>query len=60
MLEEVAVRAGCKVLLEVDESILLIVGDPQQILDQQLGSHPISLLEVITLSINYIKYVLQF
>ncbi len=60
MLEEVAVHAGCKVLLEVDESILLIVGDPQQILDQQLRSHPISLLDVITLSINYIKYVLQF
>ncbi len=33
MLEEVAVHVGCKVLLEVDESILLIVGDPQWILD---------------------------
>jgi len=34
-LEEVAVRSGHKVLLEVDH-ILLIVGDPQGILVHQL------------------------
>jgi hypothetical protein len=27
-LEEVAVHAGCKVLIEVDDNILLIVGNP--------------------------------
>ncbi len=60
MLEEVAVRAGCKVLLEVDESFLLIVGDPQWISDHQLRSHPVGLLDVITISINYINYILYF
>jgi hypothetical protein len=32
-LEEVAVRAGYKVLVKVDNNILLIVGNPQGILD---------------------------
>ncbi len=33
-LEEVAVCAVHKVLLKVDDNILLIVGDPQGILDE--------------------------
>jgi hypothetical protein len=32
-LAEVAVHAGCEVLMEVDDNILLIVADPQGILD---------------------------
>jgi len=43
-LEEVTVRAGRKVLQEVDDNILLIVDNPQVILDQQLRPHPICLL----------------
>ncbi len=31
--EEVNERAGCKDLMEVDDNILLIVGDPRGILD---------------------------
>jgi hypothetical protein len=33
-MEEVIVDAGHKVLMEVDDSILLIVGDPRGILEQ--------------------------
>ncbi len=39
-LEEVAVLAGHKVLIEADNDILLIVGDPQRILDHHLWPHP--------------------
>jgi hypothetical protein len=34
--EKVVVRAGHEVLMEVDDNILLSVGDPQGILDLQL------------------------
>jgi len=34
--EEVKVYARCEVLVAVDDNILLITGDPQGILDQQL------------------------
>jgi hypothetical protein len=37
-LEEVWVQNGGEVLMEVDDSILLIVGDPQGILSQKLRS----------------------
>ncbi len=40
-LEEVDVHAGHRVLMEVDESILLIVGNPQGILDQHQRPNPI-------------------
>jgi hypothetical protein len=33
-LEEVAMHAGRKVFMEINDSISLIVGDPQGILDQ--------------------------
>jgi hypothetical protein len=39
-LEEVTVRAGHKVLMEVDDNISLIVGNPQGISDQQLRPRP--------------------
>jgi hypothetical protein len=45
-LEVVALCAGHKVLMEVNY-ILLIVGDPQLILDQQIGPHSICLLNII-------------
>jgi hypothetical protein len=35
-LEEAIVHAGREVLVEVGDNILLIVGDPQKILDQHL------------------------
>ncbi len=54
-LEEVAVRAGHKVLMGVDDMISLIVGDPQGILDEQPRPHPIYLIDIVVLSINYIK-----
>jgi hypothetical protein len=41
------VHTGYKVMLEVDGNILLIVGDPQGILDQQLGPRAIHLLNII-------------
>jgi hypothetical protein len=46
-LEEVAVRADHKVLIEVDDNIVLIVGDPQGILGQQLWPRSIDLLNTI-------------
>ncbi len=52
-MEAVAVRAGYKVLMEVNDNILLIVGNPQGILEDQLRSHPILLILIIL--INYIK-----
>ncbi len=53
-LEEVAVWAGRKVLMEVDNSIPLIVGDSQGILDQLLRPHPLHFLNIITALINHI------
>jgi len=38
---EVAVRAGHKVLVEVDDNIRLIVWDPLGVLNQHLRPHPI-------------------
>ncbi len=56
-LEEVAEHAGQNVLTEVDY-ILLIVGDPQGNLDQELRPCPICLLNVfIIILINYIKLI---
>jgi hypothetical protein len=39
-LEEVVVDVGRKVLMEAKDNVLLIVSDPQGILDQQLRPHP--------------------
>jgi hypothetical protein len=39
--EDIAVRAGNEVLMEVDKNILLIVGNPDRILDQQLRPYRI-------------------
>ncbi len=47
--EEVAMRTGWAVLMEVDESILLIGGDAHGILEQQLRLHPIHLMNSIVL-----------
>jgi hypothetical protein len=46
-LEEVSVHAGCNVLMEVDGNTLLIVGDLQDILDQQVRLHLIQILDFI-------------
>jgi hypothetical protein len=54
-LKDVAFCAGHEVLMEVDVNILLIVGDPQGILGQQLRPRSITLLNIITLLVNYYK-----
>ncbi len=38
-----------EVLMEVDENMSLIFGDPQRVLDQHLRPHPIILLNVIVI-----------
>ena len=55
-LEEVAVCAGHKVFIEVDDNILLIVGDLWGICDPQLWSHIIHLLTIIIVLINNINF----
>ncbi len=52
---EVVVHSGHEVLIEIDNYISLIVGDPLGILDQQLRPHPIHLLNIIIIFINYFK-----
>jgi hypothetical protein len=41
--------------MEVDGNILLVVGDPQGILDHQLRPHPIHLLNITINFNNFIK-----
>jgi hypothetical protein len=48
-LEEVAVRAGHKVFMEVELNILLIAVDSQGLLDQQLRPHPRKFKGMLTL-----------
>jgi hypothetical protein len=50
-LEEAAVSAGYKVLMEVGDNILLIVTNPQGILDQNLRPNPY----FFTISLNNFK-----
>jgi hypothetical protein len=45
-------RAGHKVSMEVDDKILLIVGDPQGILDQQLGPCQVHFFNIIIIVEN--------
>ncbi len=42
-------HASYNVLIEVDDNVSLIVGDPQGILDLQLWSRPIYLLNIVIL-----------
>ncbi len=48
-MEEVSLCAGHKVLLEVDDNSVLIVGDDQGSLTQKLRAHPVHLLNIITI-----------
>ncbi len=41
--------------MEFDDNILLIVGDPQWILDEQLRPHMIHVLNIIIILLNYIS-----
>jgi hypothetical protein len=50
--EGAAERTGHKVLMEIDDNILLIVGDPQGILDLQVSPHSIQLLNIVMIFIN--------
>jgi hypothetical protein len=56
--EEVAVCASHKVLMEVDDNILLIVVNPQGISNQQFCLYPIHLINIIItiIKINYILF----
>jgi hypothetical protein len=56
--EEVIVHAGLKVLMEVDDSISLIIGNLQEILGQQLRPRQSHLLKNIKLNIS--KYIINF
>ncbi len=55
-------HVGCEVSMEVDDNIFLIVGDPQGILDQQLRTKQICILNIIIITlIEFIKiYILLF
>jgi hypothetical protein len=54
-MEEVAMSAGREVSMKDDDNILLIVDDPQEILDQQFRPHPIHLLNInMTIILIYI------
>jgi hypothetical protein len=55
-LEEAALRAGRKVLMEVDGNGTLTVGDPPGILGGQLRPHPIHTLNIIITIIKLITY----
>jgi hypothetical protein len=50
-LVEVAVHAGHKVLIKVDDTCVLIVGHPQGILGQELVLYPIHLLNIIVIAL---------
>jgi hypothetical protein len=52
--EEGAVRVGHEVLMELDANIWVIVGEILVIFDQQLRPHPIHLLNITIIIINYI------
>ncbi len=47
--EDVALSAGHKVLMEVDNISALIVGNPRGILGQQFRTGPINLLNIFIL-----------
>jgi hypothetical protein len=55
-LEEVAVYASHKVLVEVEDNMSLIVADPRRILDQQLRPHQSHKINIIIT----LKYKLFF
>ncbi len=61
-LEEVAVRAGHEVLIQVDDNISATVGDPRGNLDQFLRSRQIQLIMIIVikLKIIYVIILLQY
>ncbi len=54
---------GHEVLMEVNDNILLIVGNRQGILDQQISPHPIGLLDsifiIIIIMIVYYSKILK-
>jgi hypothetical protein len=49
--EEVAVRSGQEVLLEVDDNFFLIVVDPRRTSDHHLKPHHIHSLNIIILNL---------
>jgi hypothetical protein len=58
-LEEVIVSAGHEVLVEVDNTIALIVSDPCGILGQQLRPRPIHLLYIIITLVTF-KLIIDY
>jgi hypothetical protein len=51
-LDKVAMGAGHKVLIEVEDNISLIAGDPQGFLNQQPRPRPIHLLNITSIGLN--------
>ena len=54
-MEEVAVHAGHKVLMDINDSISFIVSDPNVILDRQLRPRQINLLNISVVLIDCVK-----
>jgi hypothetical protein len=54
-MEEVAVRADHEVLMEVDDTWMLIVGNPRGILGQELKPCPILLSFNIIMLVTYFR-----
>jgi hypothetical protein len=44
--------SGHKVFIEIDDIILLIVGDPQGILDKEVSPRPIQLISIAKIFVN--------
>jgi hypothetical protein len=57
--EEVPVSAGHEILVEVDDTIVLIVSDPCGILGQQLRPRPIHLLYIIFTLVTF-KLIIDY
>ncbi len=49
--EEVIMRTGSKVLVDIGDTTALIVGDLQGILGQQFRPHPVHVLNIINITI---------
>ena len=55
LLPTVAICADHKVLMKIDDNISLTVCNAQGILDQQLRPHPIHLLNITVILMNYLN-----
>ncbi len=59
-LEDDTVHAGHKLFMEYDDISVLIVGDAQLILGQQLRPHPIHLLNITNIILRTLKIITYY